>query len=320
ASEIGAGGPFAPVDADGDQIPDYLDPDDTTTDGSGGDSDGDGISDVDECPNGIPCPDSDGDGTPDYNDVSNTLSIKIFLAGAYSRSSDMMRDDLRAKALLPTASPYAGANATVDPALFAVTGSNAIVDWVVVELRDSGNPATVVARRAGLLQRDGDVVSTNGVSAMDFGDHSGDVYVAVRHRNHLAVMTANPVTLAPTVTVDFTTGAGTYGTDAQTLLEAGVYGMWAGDAAGNGNVINAGPGNDVNPILIKVLADAANANLSANYIVEGYAATDVNMDGETIAAGPSNDVNTVLISVFTHPGNSSYAANYIVSEQLPTAP
>ncbi|MEZ4675843.1 MAG: hypothetical protein R2932_16585 [Caldilineaceae bacterium] len=69
-----------------------------------------------------------------------------------------------------------------------------------------------------------------------------------------------------------------------------------------------------------MLSEPNNANFSANYIVEGYHATDVNMDGRTIAAGPSNDVNIVLTTVFTHPGNGSYAANYIVSEQLPTTP
>ncbi|MDX1804054.1 MAG: Ig-like domain-containing protein [Alcanivorax sp.] len=59
-------------DTDGDGIPDYLDPDT-------GDSDGDGLGDGVECPNGVPCPDSDGDGRPDYmdkdddNDGINTI-------------------------------------------------------------------------------------------------------------------------------------------------------------------------------------------------------------------------------------------------------
>ncbi|MEZ4675844.1 MAG: hypothetical protein R2932_16590 [Caldilineaceae bacterium] len=41
------------------------------------------------------------------------------------------------------------------------------------------------------------------------------------------------MTLSPSSAVDFTLGAGTFGTAAQTLMEAGVYGMWAGDAGGN---------------------------------------------------------------------------------------
>jgi hypothetical protein len=51
-------------DSDGDGIPTYLDPDE---DGPGsGDSDEDGFSDAEECPEGYLCPDSDGDSTPDY--------------------------------------------------------------------------------------------------------------------------------------------------------------------------------------------------------------------------------------------------------------
>ena len=69
-TEGGADGDPTDDDADGDGIPDHLDAD--NGDGSGtditgsGDSDMDGISDGDECPNGITCPDSDNDGQPDY--------------------------------------------------------------------------------------------------------------------------------------------------------------------------------------------------------------------------------------------------------------
>ncbi len=51
-------------DSDGDNIPDHLDPGDP-------DSDGDGLTDANECPNGLPCPDTDSDGIPDYNDADN---------------------------------------------------------------------------------------------------------------------------------------------------------------------------------------------------------------------------------------------------------
>ncbi|UTW47178.1 OmpA family protein [Bacterioplanoides sp. SCSIO 12839] len=54
------------TDTDGDNIPDYIDPDD---DGSGaGDSDADGIDDLAECGRSLPCLDSDSDGTFDYLD------------------------------------------------------------------------------------------------------------------------------------------------------------------------------------------------------------------------------------------------------------
>ncbi|MEZ4675845.1 MAG: hypothetical protein R2932_16595 [Caldilineaceae bacterium] len=61
----------------------------------------------------------------------------------------LMRDELRAQGLLPQNSPYAAAAATVDNGVFAVTGNDAIVDWVLVELRNNSNSAMVVASRAG---------------------------------------------------------------------------------------------------------------------------------------------------------------------------
>lgn len=59
------------TDADGDHAPDYLDPDDGTRDGSGGDSDHDGLSDSKEYDINLDTvgPDNtDGDGRPDYLD------------------------------------------------------------------------------------------------------------------------------------------------------------------------------------------------------------------------------------------------------------
>ncbi|MCK0153765.1 Ig-like domain-containing protein [Alcanivorax sp. S6407] len=58
-------------DDDGDNIPNHLDKDSNNSAGTAdnsGDSDGDGLSDAEECPTGVPCQDSDNDGTPDYMD------------------------------------------------------------------------------------------------------------------------------------------------------------------------------------------------------------------------------------------------------------
>ena len=56
-------------DADSDGIPDALDPDSTGA-AFGGDSDGDGVADMDECTSYPGCTDSDNDGTPDYMDAT----------------------------------------------------------------------------------------------------------------------------------------------------------------------------------------------------------------------------------------------------------
>ncbi|ETX07607.1 MAG: hypothetical protein ETSY2_10265 [Candidatus Entotheonella gemina] len=67
-------------DTDGDGIPDYLDPAD---DGPGpGDSDGDGVTDDQECPSSPPCTDTDSDGIPNYNDPDHNTLVEQLVAEA----------------------------------------------------------------------------------------------------------------------------------------------------------------------------------------------------------------------------------------------
>ena len=248
-------------------------------------------------------------------DTTVTLPVKLFLQGPYLQAAGMMTDTLRSKGLVPTSSPYT-ATATTTAGVLAVTGNNAIVDWVLVEVRNSATPATVVARQSALLQRDGDVVAVNGTSTLTFTLAAGNYHVAVKHRNHLGAMTATPVVIAAaTPLVDFTTSTG-YGTSGQATV-GGVYALWMGNTSGDNRVIGAGPTNDRNAILAEALSAPGNANHNANYIVTGYSNSDVNLDGRVIAAGPGNDINFILYTVFVHPGNGSAAANFVVQGQMP---
>lgn len=78
------------LDNDRDRIPAHLDPDDVTISFSGGDSDGDGIGDTDECPGGYPCRDSDGDGQPDYMTSStNGFTFELRIEDAEADTSDV---------------------------------------------------------------------------------------------------------------------------------------------------------------------------------------------------------------------------------------
>jgi len=251
----------------------------------------------------------------DVSDMTVTLPVKVFLQGPYVQATGLLTDTLRSKNLLPTSSPYT-ATATTTAGVLAVTGNDAIVDWVLLEVRDATTPATVVASQSALLQRDGDVVAVNGTGTLTFTLVAGNYHVAVKHRNHLGVMTGSPVAVsAATALVDFTTSAG-YGTYGQATV-AGVYALWMGNTSGDNRIIGAGPSNDRNPILSEALAAPGNTNHNANYIVTAYSAGDVNLDGRVIAAGPGNDINFILYVVFSHPGNGSAAANYVVQGQLP---
>ncbi|MEM9990754.1 MAG: hypothetical protein AAF738_03265 [Bacteroidota bacterium] len=127
---------------------------------------------------------------------SVTLAPKVFLQGAMNTTN--MNDNLRTAGLVPTLSPYAamgyvhtgtGANTVLSERL-QTTGSKAVVDWVIVELRDAVSPNIVLASRAALLLQDGTVVDTDGSTALRFPNRgAGNYHVAIRHRNHLGVMT-----------------------------------------------------------------------------------------------------------------------------------
>lgn len=264
-------------------------------------------------------PNADGAGDVDYRDpvgaVVRTMPIKVILGGAYQSSSGLMRDQLRSLPDFPLVSPYDD-GASISNS--AVLTANNIVDWVLVELRDATTPATVVSSKGALLQADGDVVATDGVSSVGFIVAGSNYYVAIKHRNHLGVMTAAAVAISPTTPlVDFANPAtAVYGTNARKSVGS-VTVLWPGNANGNTSVIAAGPGNDISTILGDVLSAPGNYTTNVNYILTGYRRTDLNLDGKTLAAGPSNDVNIALTSVFVHPGNSATAANYIVPQQLP---
>ena len=251
------------------------------------------------------------------------LDASVILSGAYDSGSGLMRDDLRAAGLVPLTEPFTalghdigfgGGGETTTAGVLAVTGSDAIVDWVLVSLRNGADE--IVASRAALLQRDGDIVDVDGTSPVTFNAPAGSYTVTVEHRNHLGVTTALPVAFDGTTAsaVDFTSASLDVanpsvadGLERRDLDGAGagtLMGLWTGDADANGTVDLA---DEIAAIQAHVLADPGNVGGSANYISTGYATTDLDMDGRTIAQGAGNDVNVVNFAV----------ANYEIQAGLP---
>ncbi|HNK86460.1 MAG TPA: S8 family serine peptidase, partial [Flavobacteriales bacterium] len=160
-----------------------------------------------------------------------SVSARVFLQGPYNSTDGLMADGLRTAGLIPNTEPFTalgfthvngGGGETLGAGVTSTSGADAVVDWVLLELRDAGSPAQVLATRSALVQRDGDITATDGVSPVVFGVGAGDYHVAVRHRNHLGAMTATAITLdeAPTP-IDFTSVAtGTFGTDARIAIGA----------------------------------------------------------------------------------------------------
>lgn len=249
-----------------------------------------------------------------------TVPIKLFLGGAYESSTGQMRSKLRALPDFPLISPYGGGETISSRSILTATN---IVDWVLVELRASTNMTTVVKSQAGLLQADGDLVSVDGISPFSIsGLTPGNYYVAVRHRNHLGVMAANPVAISiATAVTDFTNPATVVGGSVARQLRQNntVAVLWPGNAKRDKTVLAAGGDNDIAEVLRMVLSANGNpvTTPNRNFVVTAYALADINLDGKVILAGPGNDATLILATVLAHPGNTTRAANYVVREQVP---
>jgi hypothetical protein len=181
--------------------------------------------------------------------------------------------------------------------VFSATSNDAIVDWVFVQIHDAvtGN---VVSTRAALLQRDGDVVETDGVSPVNMaGNAAGNYYVSVRHRNHLGVRSLNNFALAKTATTgyDFTTGLGQAFAGAvannpmAALTPTASFGLWGGDATGNKQTRYSGGGNDQNQLLNVTLGGNVGGSINGT-----YHRSDLNMNGRVSYSGGANDQNILL--------------------------
>ena len=73
------------------------------------------------------------------------VAARVFLGGAYDSGTGLMSDALRSSSFVPTTQPYSSlgytftgalsTSGTIAPGILSYTGNNAIVDWVVLELR-----------------------------------------------------------------------------------------------------------------------------------------------------------------------------------------
>lgn len=242
------------------------------------------------------------------------LSARVFLEGPYNSGTDDMSDALRLAGLVPTTEPYTAldfpqrgwSGETVTTGALAVTGPNAIVDWVHLELRQSGAPANIVATAHGLVQRDGDIVAGDGTSPVVFTALPGNYHVAVRHRNHLGAMTSAALALSATTTVvDLRVAATTtFGTNARKTVGTRRV-LWTGNVVRDTQLKYTGSNNDRDPILT-----AVGGTIPTN-TVTGYRPEDCNLDGVVRYTGTANDRDPILVNI----GGSVPTST--LTEQLP---
>jgi uncharacterized repeat protein (TIGR03803 family) len=242
------------------------------------------------------------------------LSPKVFLEGPFVSATGKMNTTLRTVAGFPTTEPFTSAGFTIvggggettNATVLSITGDNAVVDWILVELRDKNNSSSILRTKAALLQSDGDVVEVDGVSPLTFPLAPDNYFVAIRHRNHFGVMSATAVSLSGTAALlNFTSGAvSTFGTNAQKLV-GGFLVNWAGNGLRDGTIKYTGASNDRDPILVRV------GSTTPNNTVVGYFNEDVTLDGTVKYTGSTNDRDPILVNVGSTTPNNSF------TEQLP---
>jgi hypothetical protein len=128
--------------------------------------------------------------------VTATILVhaEVNLEGAWNGSS------MNTGLAIPTAQPY-----NVAPWNLVQAGVTAVptgvVDWVLVEIRHAMTPAaatgtTVLAKRAAFLMSDGTIVDPDPTLSNDVRFDNAvlpageNLYIVIRHRNHLAIMSA----------------------------------------------------------------------------------------------------------------------------------
>lgn len=172
------------------------------------------------------------------------LTARTFLQGSFD--SGAMRTVLNDVGLLPANQPFGTGSYSASPMAYSGTESGIAVDsqgvdWILMSLRTGVGSESTVATRAALITDDGDITEFDGTRAVSFpGAPRSSLYVVVRHRNHIPIMSAIPV--------DFSSGEGSYDfTTAETKaysvggvpmadLGSGQFAMFGGDHNHDGQV------------------------------------------------------------------------------------
>jgi Bacterial Ig-like domain len=294
------------------------------------------------------------------------FDFKALLQGAYISADGMMHDQLRQQNLIPTTEPYSGylpvRGSNYEPFLHADDGGGEritdpftftekrsvednIVDWVMIELRDQLD-SSVITTRSVLVQRDGDIRDTLGDDLVVFRKlRAKSYFFTVRHRNHLGLMTAGPVSLTNlTNTYNFSDtinkmigeyvaattpvfadrpGDPLVFTKYPGVVVDGKRLLWAGNSNADNYIMfqggGIGEGLDIDNVFDNIFSDPLNANYSYNHVRDGYYPGDNNMDGKVKYQGPANDVDPFIFFniISRHPDNVSKFVNFYITEGIP---
>ncbi len=166
------------------------------------------------------------------------IQLKVILEGAYLVNEDAMRTTLYENNLLPFQQTYTVApyyyEGTEDISTLNNLAEN-IVDWILIELRDPIDPNILLEQQAALLLSDGTLMDANGQAGilLENLEVNESAHIVVRHRNHLDIISADPIVLDNDLFLDFSTDSNTTFGNSQKQIND-IYTMYAGDINGDG--------------------------------------------------------------------------------------
>lgn len=230
-------------------------------------------------------------GPEPFSTFPKQLNATIFIAGPYDSIMDQMQVNLNTLNLVPLEQPYQGEpwNYAGDEQVSEIPAG--AVDWVLLEWRTATSPAladssTYIWRKAGFLMNNGSLRDLDGVSLPWIGNPqlAGSLYIVVRHRNHLEVMSNLGATLQGDIySFNFSTHMTRVygGSIGYRKLDSNPprYGMVSGDGNADGQIST---GQDLNSVW----------NSQAG--LEGYLPGDYDMNGQT----QNQDKNDFLVPNF----------------------
>lgn len=227
--------------------------------------------------------------------VNCNLDISLWLEGAYQSDNNEMSTLLNDYQLLPGQNPsffigqetpagqpyhaapwnYNGQEGAVYD--YNLTGTNNanyptdVVDWVLISLRSTPDESTTLCQQAAWVLKDGNLMLPAGCDcSLTTGQ---EVYVVIQHRNHLPIMTPNPIPVNNDgVEFDFRSQQSfqTFLGDGQKQISPGVFAMFA---ANGDQISQLGARVDIN-------ASDESIWISQNSMGDFYLIGDFNMDGD----------------------------------------
>jgi len=130
---------------------------------------------------------------------ANNLGVKpqlfVSMEGAYDAASGMMTSQLKNLNVLPDRQPYYAApwNYTGTEGLNWTNDDypETTIDWVLVTFRKGTTADTDIGQTAAIVLEDGSLYFPT--TYIPFIESANEVYVLIQHRNHIGVMSAQPI-------------------------------------------------------------------------------------------------------------------------------